>query len=49
MYYAMMRPSEVAALTREGCHLPDTGGGHLTWSLSLSHSAFPQASGLSRW
>ena len=23
MFYALMRPSEVAALTREGCHLPD--------------------------
>ena len=33
MYYAMMRPSEVAALTREGCHLPDRGGA--TWSLPM--------------
>jgi integrase len=32
MYYAMMRPSEVAALTREGCHLPDSGWGHLTFA-----------------
>jgi integrase len=31
MFYALMRPSEVAALTREGCHLPDTGWGHLTF------------------
>ena len=23
MFYALMRPSEVAALTREGCHLPE--------------------------
>jgi integrase len=32
MYYAMMRPSEVAALTEEGCHLPETGWGHLTFA-----------------
>ncbi|MGH3225934.1 MAG: tyrosine-type recombinase/integrase, partial [Streptosporangiaceae bacterium] len=32
MYYAMMRPSEVAALTREACYLPDTGWGHLTFA-----------------
>jgi integrase len=32
MYYAMMRPSEVAALTREGCHLPETGWGHLIFA-----------------
>jgi len=32
MYYAMMRPSEVAALTEEGCYLPDTGWGHLTFA-----------------
>ncbi len=32
MFYAMMRPSEVAALTREGCHLPETGWGHLTFA-----------------
>ena len=25
MYYAMMRPSEVAALTAAGCHLPEEG------------------------
>jgi len=24
-YYAMMRPSEVAALTRSGCDLPASG------------------------
>jgi integrase len=29
MFYALMRPSEVAALTREACHLPDSGWGHL--------------------
>lgn len=32
MYYAMMRPSEVAALTRNGCYLPGTGWGHLTFA-----------------
>jgi integrase len=32
MYYAMMRPSEVAALTRSGCYLPDKGWGHLTFA-----------------
>ncbi len=32
MYYAMMRPSEVAALTRSGCHLPRTGWGYLTFA-----------------
>lgn len=26
MYYAMMRPAEVAALTRDGCQLPDKDG-----------------------
>jgi integrase len=34
MYYAMMRPSEVAALTRNGCCLPDNGWGHLTFAES---------------
>ncbi len=29
MFYALMRPSEVAALTREACHLPNQGWGHL--------------------
>jgi len=29
MFYALMRPSEAAALTREGCHLPDSGWGYL--------------------
>ncbi len=29
MYYAMMRPSEVAALTEDACYLPETGWGHL--------------------
>jgi integrase len=32
MYYAMMRPSEVAALVRDGCHLPNEGWGHLTFA-----------------
>jgi len=32
MYYAMMRPSEVAALTRDGCYLPDNGWGYLTFA-----------------
>ena len=32
MYYAMMRPSEVAALTRDGCDLPDAGWGYLTFA-----------------
>ena len=32
MYYAMMRPSEVAALTKDGCYLPDTGWGQLTFA-----------------
>ena len=32
MYYAMMRPSEVAALTRDGCHLPREGWGYLAFS-----------------
>src|SRR6266571_1118103 len=27
-----MRPSEVAALTRDGCYLPDNGWGHLTFT-----------------
>src|SRR5690349_15407 len=32
MYYAMMRPSEVGALTRSRCYLPDQGWGHLTFA-----------------
>jgi integrase len=32
MYYAMMRPAEVAALTEAGCSLPDSGWGHLTFA-----------------
>jgi integrase len=32
MFYALMRPSEVAALTREACHLPETGWGHLIFA-----------------
>ena len=39
MFYAMMRPSEVAALTRDGCHLPEHGWGHLTFA----DSSPPQA------
>jgi integrase len=32
MFYALMRPSEVAALTLECCHLPAAGWGHLTFA-----------------
>jgi integrase len=32
MYYAMMRPAEVAALTIDGCHLPAQGWGQLTFA-----------------
>ena len=32
MYYAMIRPSEVAALTREGCHLSDEHWGRLSFA-----------------
>jgi integrase len=32
MFYALMRPSEVAALTREACYLPDAGWGHLVFA-----------------
>jgi integrase len=32
MYYAMMRPSEAAALTSAGCHLPQAGWGYLTFA-----------------
>jgi len=32
MYYAMMRPSEVVALTLDGCTLPDRGWGYLTFA-----------------
>jgi hypothetical protein len=32
MFYALMRPSEVAALTKTGCHLPEQGWGHLTFA-----------------
>jgi integrase len=32
MFYAMMRPSEVAALIRGGCELPGQGWGHLTFA-----------------
>jgi hypothetical protein len=34
MFYALMRPSEVAALTKTGCHLPEQGRGHLTFANS---------------
>ena len=32
MFYAMMRPSEVIALTRDGCHLPAEGWGRLIFA-----------------
>ena len=32
MFYALMRPSEVAALTKAGCQLPEEGWGHLTFA-----------------
>ena len=32
MFYAMMRPAEVAALTRAGCELPEQGWSHLTFA-----------------
>jgi integrase len=32
MFWAMMRPSEVAALTRGGCELPEREWGHLTFA-----------------
>jgi integrase len=32
MFYALMRPSEVAALTRDGCHLSQAGWGHLIFA-----------------
>lgn len=32
MFYAMMRPAEVTALTRDGCHLPETGWGRLIFA-----------------
>ena len=32
MFYALMRPSEVAALTRDACHLPGSGWGHLIFA-----------------
>ena len=32
MYYAMMRPAEVSALTQPGCHLPESGWGSLTFA-----------------
>ena len=32
MFYAMMRPAEVTSLTKDGCHLPETGWGRLIFS-----------------
>jgi len=32
MFYAMMRPAEVTSLTRDGCHLPETGWGRLIFA-----------------
>jgi integrase len=32
MYYAMMRPAEVSALTLAGCYLPESGWGYLTFA-----------------
>jgi hypothetical protein len=32
MFYALMCPSEVAALTREACHLPENGWDHLVFA-----------------
>ena len=32
MFYAFMRPSEVAALTKAGCQLPEEGWGHLSFA-----------------
>ena len=32
MFYAMMRPAEVISLTRDDCHLPETGWGRLIFS-----------------
>jgi len=32
MFYAMMRPSEVASLGRDGCHLPAEGWGRLIFA-----------------
>jgi integrase len=32
MFYAMMRPSEVIALTKDGCHLPAEGWGRLIFA-----------------
>jgi integrase len=34
MYYAMMRPAEVAALARDGCYIPGSGWGYLTFAES---------------
>jgi integrase len=31
MFYALMRPAEVARLTRAGCYLPEEGWGYLTF------------------
>jgi integrase len=32
MYYAMMRPAEVSALTKDCCYLPERGWGYLTFA-----------------
>jgi hypothetical protein len=32
MFYAMMRPSEVIALVKDGCHLPAEGWGRLIFA-----------------
>ena len=32
MFFAMMRPAEVTSLTKDGCHLPETGWGRLIFS-----------------
>ena len=41
MFYALMRPSEVAALTKTGCHLPEQGWGHLTFADSSPAAGRP--------
>jgi len=41
MFYALMRPSEVAALTKAGCDLPGQGWGHLTFADSSPRRAGP--------
>ena len=41
MFYALMRPSEVAALTKTSCHLPEQGWGHLTFADSSPAAGRP--------